>query len=226
MAEEHGERTDWTASELSRLARQLYTRGHWLMRRMQWYRPYICPFNDMLQQIPPGTSVLDVGCGGGLFLALLHRVGRLGDGFGFDSSADAIRIAQHMAQGVNDAAGKPLLRFELRSVGQQWPDGPFDVVSLIDVMHHVPWLARQELLGSIVSRIRPGGRLVYKDMGRQPQWRAWANTVHDLILAREWVQYAPIAWVEATVREMGLRLVHARDINMFCYRHELRVFQK
>jgi 2-polyprenyl-3-methyl-5-hydroxy-6-metoxy-1,4-benzoquinol methylase len=39
-----------------------------------------------MEQIPAGASVLDVGCGAGLFLLLLGQQGRIRDALGFDVS--------------------------------------------------------------------------------------------------------------------------------------------
>jgi protein-L-isoaspartate O-methyltransferase len=59
------------ADELALLAQQLYVGGPYLMRKMMHYRIRICPFECLVPHIPPRASVLDVGCGAGLFLALL-----------------------------------------------------------------------------------------------------------------------------------------------------------
>lgn len=75
-----------TPQELSGIAQRVFRGGPSLLRRLQHYRPFICPFEDLLSIVPPGSSVLDVGCGGGLWLALLRETGRLSRGVGFDSS--------------------------------------------------------------------------------------------------------------------------------------------
>lgn len=210
---------------LSRMARELYADGPWMIRRMQWYRPYICPLGALIAQVPSGSTVLDVGCGGGLFLALLHRSGKLQRGIGFDSSAPAIEIANCMIT-AGGAEAQRALCIEHRAMEDPWPTELFDVVSLIDVMHHVPQTARLDLLQRLVACTRPGGRLIYKDMCRRPLWRAWANRLHDLALARQWIHYIPVELVESTLIDMGLQLVASEDINMLWYGHELRVFRK
>ena len=47
------------------------------------------------------------------------------------------------------------------------------------------------------DRVRLGGLLIYKDTASAPAWAAWVNRLHDLVLARQWIHYAPIADVEA-----------------------------
>ncbi|MBL8757334.1 MAG: class I SAM-dependent methyltransferase [Phycisphaerae bacterium] len=206
---------------LSAMAAELYTRGPLLMRLLQRYRPFICPFEHLLPWVPEGATVLDIGCGGGLFLALLSQIpGRLRLGVGFDAAAGAIEVAR--------AANPPRCRFEHVDVAAPWPAEPakFEVVSIIDVMHHVPPAAQPGLIRTAAARVAPEGILLYKDMCRRPAWRALANRAHDLLLARQWITYAPVESVEQWAAEAGLRLEHASFHARFWYGHELQVFRR
>lgn len=209
-----------TPASLSAIATRLYTRGPLLLRTLNRYRPFICPFELLLERVPRGAFVLDVGCGGGLLLALLSATGRLGRGLGFDSSHAAIATAQQL-----DLSN---CRFERLDAAAPWPGEPalFDVVCIIDVIHHVPPQHQRAVIQTAATRIAPGGILLYKDMCKRPLWRAAANRMHDLVLARQWINYAPIADVESWATESGLRLEHAATINRWWYGHELRVFRK
>src|SRR5687767_1446958 len=117
---------DYTAGSLSGMARSLYVGGPVLMRKLQHWRPYICPFERLVEHVPVGASVLDVGCGCGLFLGLLAASGRKPRGVGFDVSGGAIDVAQAMAERAK-AHGADL-RFERRDATAAWPAGRFDVV--------------------------------------------------------------------------------------------------
>jgi 2-polyprenyl-3-methyl-5-hydroxy-6-metoxy-1,4-benzoquinol methylase len=195
------------------------------MRKLQHWRPYICPFEELIKHVPQGASVLDAGCGGGLFLALLAATGKRITGHGFDISPVAIDVARTMAESAK-ATGSAL-HFEVRPVEDQWPHREFDVVSMIDVMHHVPPSFQREFLLTACRHVRPGGLLIYKDMCRRPLWRAGANRLHDLVLARQWIHYLPIAQVEQWAGEAAMHLMHRADrLNRLWYGHELRVFQK
>lgn len=210
-----------TAADLAAAARGLYRDGPALLRRLQHWRPYICPFEGMIRHIPAGSRVLDVGCGGGLFLGLLAHEGRLTGGIGFDISADAIGLAKRMAA-TPELEGQ--LEFFRLDVGEPWPEGTFDAVCLIDVLHHVPPSAQRACLTTAASHVRPGGVLLYKDMARRPRWCAWANRLHDLVLARQWIHYIPVDQVETWAAGAGLRTGHAESFQRLWYAHELRVF--
>jgi 2-polyprenyl-3-methyl-5-hydroxy-6-metoxy-1,4-benzoquinol methylase len=206
----------------------MITSGPAVAVRLQHLRPYICPFEKLLVHVEKGSRVLDVGCGRGLLLALMDRAGLLGRGgeasVGFDLARSSIATARMMARRAR-AMGH--LRFETRDAGHTWPgaDGAFDVVTIVDVMHHVPGGIRRGMLRSAAARLRRGGRLIYKDMSAR-SWRSVFNTMHDLAVARELVRYTPVSMVEAWAEDAGLRRIHTEDFDVLWYGHELRVFEK
>lgn len=212
-----------SAGSLSMAARCIYREGPFPLRRLQHYRPYICPFETLIEHTPPDAEILDVGCGGGLFLCLLASVGRIRRGVGFDLSGPAIELAK--AAAASGATGTAELEFQRRDVADGWPAGRFDVVSIIDVLHHVPPDAWADVLNEAVAHLRPGGLLLYKDMCRRPRWRALANRLHDLALARQWINYVPIEQVDAWARRAGLEMIASDRLNRLWYGHELRVFK-
>ncbi len=219
-----------TPSELSRLAASIFTTGPFLFRQLQRFRPFICPFEALIPHVPAGASVLDVGCGGGLWLHLLTATGRLGSGLGFDSSAGAIALASGAIRAgsiaTEDVRTEASLRFVHLDVRAPWPGDLFDVVSIIDVLHHVPVVAQRKVIELACERVSAGGVLVYKDMCRRPVWRAWMNRLHDLVLARQWINYARIEDVEAWAVAAGLVVERQSSISRWWYGHELLVLRR
>lgn len=189
----------------------------------QKWRPAICPFEALVTLVPRESEVLDVGCGSGLFLGLLAQCGRIRRGTGFDSNADAIARAECMRARLQQPDS---IVFEYRDAQEVWPTGPFDVVSVIDVMHHVPPAAQRSIIERAASRLKPGGLLIYKDMVEHPKWRAWMNRLHDLVLVREWINYAPLQSVCDWAQAAGLQEIHRAHFNLLWYGHELVVFRR
>jgi SAM-dependent methyltransferase len=226
-----------TPRQLADIARRAYPAGPVLLRHLQHYRPYICPFEVLIDQLAavrdargPGSrlSVLDIGTGGGLWLRLLEGTGLVSLGVGFDSSAPAIALAQRSQPAADSPAQ---LRFIELPVQAPWPGPPeyperFDVVSIIDVLHHVPPDAWEVVIRSAARRVAPGGVLLYKDMVRRPRWRAWANRLHDLTLARQWIHYADADRVRDWARAEGLSLAHRSRHNRWWYGHELLILAR
>lgn len=205
------------------MAQRLYRSAPTVARTLQSLRPYICPFDDLLGQIPEDAHVLDVGCGAGLLLGLVAQTYPHASGIGFDSSGHAILAAQKMAA-ANGFADR--IRFEHRAVGDAWPTDRFDVVSLVDVLHHIPPAHQQSVIEQSFAHVRPGGVLIYKDMGQRPLFSALWNRAHDLVLARQWIEYRAIADVTQWLDAQGAQIVKTRARSMGPYAHELIVARK
>lgn len=210
-----------TVSDCVKAARHLYQDARPLPRLLMTYRPTICPFEELLQLVPQGSSVLDVGCGGGLMLSLLAASGRIDAGRGFDTNGAMIQLASR----VSEAHQLPL-QFEQRSVAEGIPEGTFDVISIIDVMHHIPSNAQAGFFEDVVARLPPGGTLIYKDMCSRPIWRAAANRLHDLALARQWIHYCPVDRVRQWASSLGLTLRKEQNHKRLWYGHELLVLTR
>ncbi|MGQ0628555.1 MAG: class I SAM-dependent methyltransferase [Phycisphaerales bacterium] len=215
-----------TPAELSATAATLYQSGPRLLRLMQRYRPFISPFELLLPHVPTGATLLDVGCGGGLLLSLLAARQQLTLGVGFDSSSRAIAAAEGARRALADRGS--VLHFERLDASRPWPSDPvqFDVVSIIDVIHHVAPAHQRGVIETACARVKPGGILLYKDMCRRPRWRAATNRLHDLIMARQWIHPAPIEQVELWAAGCGLTVEHRASITRYWYGHELRVFRR
>ena len=214
-----------TARELSGMARTMYTGGPILLQTLQHLRPFFCPFEKLIEYIPDGSRVLDVGCGSGLLLSLGAASGREFEGVGFDVSTMAIDLAKTMTQRAKVLGPRARLSFERLDVDAAWPDGQFDVVFLIDVLHHVPPASQHSLVKQVISKVKPGGTLVYKDMCLRPWWKAQANRLQDLIVARELISYVPIETVESWANAEGMQVVLSEDVSRFWCGHELRVMR-
>jgi hypothetical protein len=90
----------------------------------------------------------------------------------------------------------------------------------------VPKVGQRALFHEAASRVRTGGTLIYKDMCEKPLLFAWANRLHDLVIARQWIHYLSATSVCDWSRQEGFQLVESRDIRMLWYGHELRVFRR
>ena len=216
---------DLTPGALSKMAAAIYTEGSPLFRALQQYRPYICPFEALIPEVPARASLLDIGCGGGLFLGLVHAAGLNPQGTGFDVSEPAIRLAKKMAAGLQDQR-EGRLNFRRIDGDTAWPDGKFDAVAMIDVIHHVRPSAQEDAIRRACQKVKPGGVFIYKDMVKRPAWRALANRLHDLVLARQWIHYVPISQVEVWTADEGMELERSALINRLWYGHELRIFRR
>jgi 2-polyprenyl-3-methyl-5-hydroxy-6-metoxy-1,4-benzoquinol methylase len=211
---------------LAAIARNLFRDAPIALRTLQRCRPYICPFEKLVEYVRPGSSVLDIGCGAGLLLSLIAGLEVEFEGTGFDVSRRAIDAANIMRQRA--AATFPKAKLSFLQVGRDscWPSGVFDTVFIVDVMHHIPPGSQREFLHHGISKVKPGGTLVYKDMCMRPWWKATANRLHDFVIARERISYVPIESVQRWASAQGMETIARRDDTRLWYGHELCVFRR
>ena len=176
-----------------------------------------------MEFVPIGSTVLDIGCGGGLFLGLLAASGQIRNGFGIDTSDSAIQQAKAMAA---EFSGDASLSFDKLDADAPFPGGNFDVISLNDVMHHIPRRDQRTFFARVADKIQPGGKLVYKDVANRPFWSVFTNQIHDLILARQWVHVVPGDTICVWADHVGLRMVERKTVITAWYSHELFLFER
>jgi sarcosine/dimethylglycine N-methyltransferase len=141
--------------------------------------------------IGPGVSVLDLCCGvagPGRYLT-----GELGcDYLGVDSSESAIAIARDRADGLP-------CRFEVGRVPPV-PDGPFDVVLLLETM--LAFADKEALLRGIASALPVGGRFAFTVEEGEPLDEAERRAMPE----SDTVWLVPLPALVALLQRVGLRV--------------------
>jgi 2-polyprenyl-3-methyl-5-hydroxy-6-metoxy-1,4-benzoquinol methylase len=187
-------------------------------RLKQSARAYIVPYEQLLEWLPEGDSLLDIGCGVGAFIGLAGARHPYSKIVGIDRE-EAISIAQR----THD---DPRMRFLAAGDFADWPHEQFDCVSVVDVLHHIAPGMQDGFLRALLERVGSGGRLIYKDMADGANFSAWFNRVHDLLSAQEWIAYYPLERARATIQDAGFTILHEEPIACGPYAHELIVAQR
>lgn len=201
---------------------ELYRDAPFLQRLLVAHRHRICPTKPILAHIPDGRSILDVGCGVGFFLITFALNRNIRSGVGFDVNESAVSVARRAARSLCDVD----LRFHHQSSVRELELGPFEVVTVIDVMHHIPVRDQERFFAECADAVAPMGRLVYKDMAQKPMWMSLWNRFHDLVLARQVIHYVPLETIKQWGADRGLKLVHEEKYARYAYAHELLVFER
>jgi len=200
----------------------LYRGAPIMQRALAALRPFICPMHPLMSAVPSGARVLDIGCGNGLVLGLLAATGGIALGVGIDRNAGALEVAT----GVGTRARLPLRYSCVVNIGD-WPAQAFDVVTMIDVLHHVPRAYRPEFMQQAFKRVGENGRLVFKDMSSRPWWRVAWNAFHDLVLARQLVHVEELPNVIRWAANEGFVPVKTSSyVACALYGHELLIFER
>ena len=216
--------TSITKKTVREIVDSLYRDEKNLSGFIQRLRPRICPFDVLLSLVPHGSRVLDIGCGSGLWAGLLIQTGQASFVHGFDASQKAIDVAQRMRERLPEDHRERLF-FEYRSVMDDLPEESFDVVTMIDVLHHIPPKAQEGVIHDALIRVKSGGLFLYKDMASKPLFCAVMNRLHDLASVKEWIYYCPIGDVERFCSEQTSLEVSGAQ-RLYWYQHEWRVFRK
>ncbi len=113
----------------------------------------------------PGQVIVDVGCGTGSLALLLNRVEPRARIVGLDPDPDVLAAARRKA----GAAGAAV-RWQAGlgdAVAELLGAGSADTVVSSLVLHQCPVAVKQATLASMFAVLRPGGKLVIADYGRQ-----------------------------------------------------------
>lgn len=200
---------------------QAYSSAPFLHRVLVRARPTICPYEPILAPIPSQATVLDVGCGVGALLVSLALRGDLRAGIGCDINPASVGIAQTAAQQISASSLQFMASRDINDI----PRGPFEVVTLIDVMHHVNPTTQREFFGACAERVSEGGILLYKDMANKPLWKNLFNRLHDAVLARQIIHYVPISQIKDWGQSLGFTIDKQDAYSRLAYAHELVVFR-
>lgn len=140
-----------------------------------------------------GIDVLDVGCHTGAFLAGMPPEWRR---FGIEIATQArSQAARH---------GIQLIAERLESVNEQWR-GRFDVVTLFDVVEHLPDPAQG--LAMAASLLRPGGFMVVST-GDMDAWTwRWSPGGHWYLQSPQHLSFGSRAFFQFVARRAGLRML-------------------
>ncbi len=116
------------------------------------------PFS--IEQIEPGSAVLDIGCGAGFDLIVARKLaGGSGRVCGIDLTSEMVARAKSncSAAGFDDVEIK-----QVEGEAILYPDNTFDVVISNGVINLSP--DKEKLFGEIHRALKPGGRLQFADI--------------------------------------------------------------
>ncbi len=134
--------------EVFPVSRASYLDGWW--RRLKYQ-----PGRVVNRYVRPGDTVLDIGCGPGLFTRpIARRVGENGQVIAVDIQEGMLEILKEKAAREGLGARIHLHKAEPRSLALEYP-GRIDVAFGFCVVHEVPDPAR--LIQEVFSLLAPGG---------------------------------------------------------------------
>ena len=121
--------------------------------------------------------LLDIGCGIGLLGQYLHTQGHRAPYVGLDHDERKIAAGQRAAQRAGLAAA-----IQLRCADAHDLPAMQGHVALLDVLHYLPAPAQLTLLQQATRHLAPQGRLIIRNVLREPNWRFQATRIEEFFL--------------------------------------------
>lgn len=180
------EHFDHIAAEYDRLLPE-HVQSHYRAKRARLIGPLL-----------KGGRGLDVGCGTGALMAALEPFGVV---TGVDGSAGMVEVLRKSGRGEAVVAESDRLPF---------PDGAFDAVWCVAVLHHVADPDRvRRTLAEMLRVARPGGSVIVWDHNpRNPYWPILMRRAPQDIGVERLI---PEAEIVAGLRAAGARSVEVRQ---------------
>mgnify|MGYP006111077229 FL=1 len=182
-----------------------------------WARPWICPFDKFIFQIPKNQSIFDVGCGDGVFLYLLAIFREPKKLYGVDVIDTDLGVVKRIF---------PNTKYHKVKNIEDWPKEDFNVVTVIDVLHHIKPSEQHKFIEGILNKIKPGGTLLIKDMSTKPWYCALMNIIHDLVFANQLIRYFPFDALIKIIENNGFEIQETNSKILLWYSHEWLVAKK
>ena len=125
-----------------------------------------CPFLRVLEAVPPGARLLDLGAGHGTFARLA-----------VEWTAESAVAVEPDARKLLATYHHPRVRFVAGYAGAV--AGTFDAVSIIDVLYRIPVAGWDPLLRQAFDRLAPGGVLLLKEIDPAHRAKALWNRAQE-----------------------------------------------
>ncbi|MEL7207902.1 MAG: class I SAM-dependent methyltransferase [Actinomycetota bacterium] len=199
----------------------------WPVRAHVALRWATSPVAEVVESVPEGGHLLEVGCGHGLYglAALRDRIDRL---TGVDPDERKIAVARRAAAD-SDAT------FRVGSVDVVDASESFDAVLVVDVLYLIPEMEQRAWLEAVAERVAPGGVLVIKEMRtdrrlklawtRAQEWAA-TRVVRVTEGGREGFRFRSPSEIENWLEELGFG-VDARSLDRWSpWPHQLVVARR
>lgn len=156
-----------------------------------WFNQYYARhqrtvFQMLLDQVPvaDGMRALDVGCGAGRWCRLLAERG---------FRVHGIDLQQALID--RNRARYPQIAFDCVPIQDFSPPEPFDLITTVTVIQHVPFDEQKRALAKIASILKPGGHVLSLENVADQGAHVFANSIEG------WTQaFADVGLSRVTVR--------------------------
>jgi cyclopropane fatty-acyl-phospholipid synthase-like methyltransferase len=182
----------------------------------------MCPLFDILPFIQENAeSMLDLGCGTGLLLYCSFKLKKVQNAVGIDVDSNFINLLNNTFSKFNSTHYK----FFSRDNYKFWPQETFNIVSMIDLLHHLKKHDQITYFKEAAKRVKSNGIFIVKDMLNRPKFYGLMNTINDLIFSRQLANYPDLDQLVSEI-SADFKVIFSNQTRLLWYMHRLIVLQK
>lgn len=186
------------------------------------YRPYICPFGELLSNIKENKSIFDIGCGSGMFLLLVTKLRKPKKLAGIEIDDKLVKNAQFLLQETH--IENIIETYDGVSIPESIID--YDYVTMIDVLHHIPKKQQFIFLEKVYGNMSKGRVLILKDINASKKIWTIFNKLHDLLLAGEIGNEISLEQAIKWLEEIGFEIISKSTKQTLVYPHYIIIARK
>jgi len=179
--------------------------------------------DEIGQYLPDGGRVLDVGCGFGLFSLYYAALRPSLQLLGVDRDRRRIDLARRAAVrlGIGNVA------YAVGDAQALAVEEAVDAAYMLDIVHHLPRAAVAPLLAYLHASVRPGGRLLVKEVDTRPRYKRWFTHALDRLMdPRSAVCYWSSEDLARLLEGVGFRVFRHQMVDYLPYPHVLYVCER
>ncbi len=178
-------------------------------------RKIICPFDRIIEEVPPKGEVLDVGCGYGTFCIILSEKRPKIKITGLDLDKNRVIIARNRIKNLNiELLNADATNFEIVK--------NFDIIICLDLIHHIPYENHAPMLNNLKKHLKKDGLLVVKDMDNKPFYKYLWNYLQDSVITKSLAfSYKSKEKMLELLQDSGFKVESVNDISNLLYAHYL-----
>ena len=151
--------------------------------------------------IDAGLAYYDIGCGSGAFLRELAKHKQ-------PTALGGVEVSERFVQnaaGVLRSTNVPVSLAVYEGLNVPADIERYDYLMLIDVLHHLPRDRQFGFLERLFQRMKPGQRLLLKDIDADSPLVFW-NKLHDLLVSREIGHERSADFVKGELEHIGFQV--------------------
>jgi 2-polyprenyl-3-methyl-5-hydroxy-6-metoxy-1,4-benzoquinol methylase len=179
---------------------------------------------EIVQHLPPEASILDIGCGFGLFSCYFASSDPASRVQGIDVNERRIKTAQGAAERLN----LENVSFRVADAETYQFEDQFDAITVLDLLHHVERGSADRLVAAGFEHLKAGGVLILKDVNVLPVHKMLFTYALDKVMDfRRPVHYRSVfAWRELLLRVGFSRVYYYYLDDYLPYPHILLICHK